>query len=70
MDGVTMEQKIEVGDDVRLRRGGPEMTVSRIDDRASTVTCFWFSEPRCIEVFPFPRRALALVRKAADDGET
>jgi uncharacterized protein YodC (DUF2158 family) len=55
-----MENKIKIGDVVRLKSGGPVMTVTAIDK--NEVTCKWFNDANIIEISYFPEDALKLVK--------
>lgn len=46
-----MTIKFELGDVVRLKSGGPEMTV--VDLREGFVLCMWYSEERRMETVDF-----------------
>jgi uncharacterized protein YodC (DUF2158 family) len=35
---------LKIGDVVRLKTGGPEMTVEAVDTNSSDVFCTWFAE--------------------------
>ena len=40
------EHSFELGDKVRLKSGGPEMTVEEIGERGDTLTCVWCVEKK------------------------
>ena len=42
MSNITVEFEFEVGDVVSLISGGPDMTISAIDEEKGTVTATWF----------------------------
>jgi uncharacterized protein YodC (DUF2158 family) len=47
-----MQQEFQPGDVVRLKSGGPKMTVSKVDDDGS-LRCKWFDgSTLCEETFP------------------
>ena len=41
-----IEHSFELGDKVRLKSGGPEMTVDKISERGDTLTCVWWDEKK------------------------
>lgn len=41
--GNKMKEKIELGDVVQLKSGGPKMTVEKIDEDGK-LTCVWFDK--------------------------
>lgn len=53
-------QPLEVGDQVRLKSGGPVMTVSKVHDVAK-VTCDWFDEDKGVQSHIFPVKTLERV---------
>jgi uncharacterized protein YodC (DUF2158 family) len=43
--GVTkMADKFKVGEKVRLKSGGPKMTVSKVQGQGLDITCTWFKD--------------------------
>ena len=61
MDNSKSNQEFKIGDIVKLKSGGPLMTVARCDV-AKKVECMWFLEGK-IEVGYFPPDSLQLVVK-------
>lgn len=66
-----MAKRIRVGDVVRLKSGGPKMTVNRIAEPAPTVSCIWFLDHSNYGEFSsvtstgeFDRRALIRIESA------
>lgn len=59
-----METKFGVGDIVKLKSGGPGMTVRQVPrDGARTYTCQWFAGKK-LEQGQFPEGSLEKVEKA------
>ena len=56
-----MEDNIKAGDVVRLKSGGPEMTVGAINGNKIAV-CRWFLKDGTLGVKKFPLVALNLVK--------
>jgi uncharacterized protein YodC (DUF2158 family) len=44
MGDVTMSEQFKPGDMVKLKSGGPLMTVEHYDDMRGGVVCSWFNE--------------------------
>jgi len=42
MNNNKTNQKLEIGDVVRLKSGGPKMTVAKPEDEQGQVKCVWF----------------------------
>jgi uncharacterized protein YodC (DUF2158 family) len=49
------------GDQVRLRSGGPPMTVLGVNARSGEVKCSWFDAGQAFHQEPFPPDALVLL---------
>ena len=49
------------GDQVRLRSGGPPMTVLGVSAKGNEVKCSWFDASQAFHQEPFPPGALVLV---------
>ena len=43
MNNSKENQKLEIGDVVRLKSGGPKMTVAKLKDEHGNVYCVWFA---------------------------
>ena len=55
------EMKFKVGDIVKLKSGGPEMTVQKIPERSShSYRCQWFAGKK-LEAGVFPEGSLEIV---------
>ena len=56
-------QKLKIGDVVKLKSGGPDMTVNGFGSDAKTLQCVWFSGKHFekVESYYFPPDALQLV---------
>ncbi len=54
------EEKFKVGDIVRLKSGGPAMTVQQevVEDDTDTVVCQWFVDGKKLEYGAFPEGSL------------
>jgi len=48
------ESGFKIGDVVRLKSGGPKMTVEEVDDSADTVHCKWFVGGEKLKYGSFP----------------
>jgi len=55
---------IRTGDLVRLKSGGPKMTVVFASDEALNVTCQWFGRTNEVQEYNFIRKSLVRVRVA------
>lgn len=60
-----MSPKFEVGAVVRLKSGGPKMTISDYID--TRVRCLWFSDTRRVEDGCFYLEMLELVKESNDE---
>lgn len=54
---------MQVGDLVRLKSGGPIMTVSWVEDRYSNVGCNWFNQHDELKSATFQNDELRSVRE-------
>jgi uncharacterized protein YodC (DUF2158 family) len=52
-----MKKAFKIGDSVRLKSGGPTMTVTHITSTGTEVTCKWFARKQ-LEEGKFPAMAL------------
>ena len=43
MNNSKSSQKLKIGDVVRLKSGGPKMTVAKPEDKYGQVKCVWFT---------------------------
>lgn len=59
------KHSFEPGDQVRLKSGGPEMTVEEVSEGGETLTCVWWVEKKGV----FERRHFnsSVVRKITKD---
>ena len=57
--------QIKPGDVVRLRSGGPRMTVEKIEDPAGAVTCCYFLKRRVVRE-TFVPAVIKLIKEAGD----
>lgn len=57
-----MAQKFVVGDIVKLKSGGPEMTVRLYNERYNKCTCQWFAGKK-LEQGEFPEDSLEKIVK-------
>ena len=60
-----MADTLKVGDRVRLRSGGPLMTVRSIN--GENIDCQWFTLPGELQSATFPLYMLTIIEGAADD---
>ncbi|MCJ8211705.1 DUF2158 domain-containing protein [Mucilaginibacter sp. RS28] len=44
-----MDKQFNIGDQVRLKSGGPVMTVDSIDDNTSRLVCVWFDSKKVFQ---------------------
>lgn len=58
--------EIKLGDVVRLKSGGPLMTVITIPDHGRRVTCQWFSVENCAYEGQFPLAGLNVVHRTPE----
>jgi uncharacterized protein YodC (DUF2158 family) len=56
-------EEYEVGDVVRLRSGGPEMTVKKVQD-SGWIECMWFTKERSLGQASFPKKTVVRVNVA------
>lgn len=54
------DEKITVGDKVRLNSGGPTMTVSKVCE-SGNLECMWFGDTKDVSVGHFPLECLTIV---------
>jgi uncharacterized protein YodC (DUF2158 family) len=53
-----MEKIFTIGDVVKLKSGGPVMTVDSFDENNSRVWCIWFDEKKTMQTAKFVQESL------------
>lgn len=58
---------LRVGDVVRLKIGGPKMSIATVDEHVSRYMCHWFNKNNELTCGNFHKKQLVLVADTPDD---
>jgi len=63
-----METNLKEGDQVKLKSGGPTMTIDSIDENASRASCAWFDEKKTLQTAKFALHTLVKYEPSSSVG--